>query len=33
MAEAIVGHTLPGKVVHGGSLSKYRQAQQGGAAA
>jgi hydroxymethylglutaryl-CoA lyase len=33
MAEAIVGHTLPGKVMHGGSLSKYRQAQQGGAAA
>jgi hydroxymethylglutaryl-CoA lyase len=25
MAEDIVGHPLPGKVMHGGSLSKYRQ--------
>ena len=33
MAESIVRHTLPGKVMHGGSLSKYRQAQRGGAAA
>ena len=24
MAEDIVGHPLPGKVMHGGSLSKYR---------
>ena len=29
MAEEIVGHPLPGKVMHGGSLTKYRQ---GGAA-
>ena len=26
MAEAIVGHPLPGKVMHGGSLSRYRPA-------
>jgi hydroxymethylglutaryl-CoA lyase len=25
MAEDIVGHPLPGKIMHGGSLSKYRQ--------
>ena len=25
MAETIVGHQLPGKIMHGGSLSKYRQ--------
>ncbi len=25
MAETIVGHPLPGKVMHGGSLSKFRQ--------
>ncbi len=25
MAEDIVGHALPGKIMHGGSLSKYRQ--------
>ena len=25
MAETIVGHALPGKIMHGGSLSKYRQ--------
>jgi hydroxymethylglutaryl-CoA lyase len=25
LAEDIVGHPLPGKVMHGGSLSKYRQ--------
>ena len=24
LAEEIVGHPLPGKVMHGGSLSKYR---------
>jgi hydroxymethylglutaryl-CoA lyase len=27
MAEDIVGHQLPGKVMHGGSLTKYRRAQ------
>jgi len=26
MAEDIVGHPLPGKIMHGGSLTKYRQA-------
>jgi hydroxymethylglutaryl-CoA lyase len=25
MAEAIVGHPLPGKIMHGGSLTRYRQ--------
>ena len=25
LAETIVGHALPGKIMHGGSLSKYRQ--------
>jgi hydroxymethylglutaryl-CoA lyase len=25
LAETIVGHPLPGKIMHGGSLSKYRQ--------
>jgi hydroxymethylglutaryl-CoA lyase len=25
MAETIVGHPLPGKIMHGGSLTKYRQ--------
>jgi hydroxymethylglutaryl-CoA lyase len=28
MAEDIVGHNLPGKVMHGGSLSKYRAGAQ-----
>jgi hydroxymethylglutaryl-CoA lyase len=28
MAEDIVGHQLPGKIMHGGSLSKYRQGGQ-----
>jgi hydroxymethylglutaryl-CoA lyase len=27
MAESIVGHPLPGKVMRGGSLTKYRQPQ------
>jgi hydroxymethylglutaryl-CoA lyase len=26
LAEDIVGHPLPGKVMHGGSLTKFRQA-------
>jgi hydroxymethylglutaryl-CoA lyase len=25
MAETIVGHALPGKIMHGGSLTQYRQ--------
>jgi hypothetical protein len=25
MAEDIVAHPLPGKIMHGGSLTKYRQ--------
>ncbi len=29
MAETIVGHALPGKIMHGGSLSKYRQGAHG----
>jgi hydroxymethylglutaryl-CoA lyase len=28
MAEDIVGHALPGKIMHGGSLSKFRQGGQ-----
>lgn len=33
MAEDIVGHPLPGKVMHGGSLTKFRQGIAAGAAA
>ncbi len=33
MAEHIVGHPLPGKVMHGGSLTKFRQRTVSGAAA
>lgn len=33
MIEAIVGHPLPGKIMHGGSLTKYRQQSTTGAAA
>ena len=33
MIEAIVGHPLPGKIMHGGSLTKYRQPALAGAAA
>ena len=32
MAEEIVGHPLPGKIMHGGSLTRYRQAAPTGAA-
>ncbi len=31
MAEDIVGHALPGKIMHGGSLSKFRQSGATGA--
>jgi hydroxymethylglutaryl-CoA lyase len=30
MAEEIVGHPLPGKIMHGGSLTKYRRGTTGG---
>jgi len=33
MAEDIVGHPLPGKIMHGGSLSKYRTGTSTGASA
>jgi len=33
MAEDIVGHPLPGKIMHGGSLSKYRTGTPTGASA
>jgi len=33
LAEDIVGHPLPGKIMHGGSLSQYRTATAAGAAA
>jgi hydroxymethylglutaryl-CoA lyase len=33
MAEDIVGHALPGKIMHGGSLSKFRQSGATGAGA
>jgi hydroxymethylglutaryl-CoA lyase len=33
MAEDIVGHALPGKIMHGGSLSKYRTGTPTGASA
>ena len=29
MAEEIVGHALPGKVMRGGSLNKYRNVKEG----
>jgi hydroxymethylglutaryl-CoA lyase len=28
LAEDIVGHPLPGKIMHGGSLNKYRHGPQ-----
>ncbi|MBN8909977.1 MAG: hydroxymethylglutaryl-CoA lyase, partial [Rhodospirillales bacterium] len=33
MIETIVGHPLPGKVMHGGSLTRYRTPVAAGAAA